>query len=123
MVLDRCRRAEQARDINATMATYGARVDYFGQMRSWNEVRADKLAYFRSWPGIAESTTSDPKIKFLGVDRALVRFGSEFTVSNRATGEWRTGNIANTYDFEPGPTGWKIVRQEGKVSNTRKGTR
>ena len=123
MVLARSRRAEQARDINATMDTYGARVDYFGQMRSRDEVRADKLAYFRSWPGIAESTTSDPKIEFLGVDHARVRFGSEFTVSNRATGEWRTGNIANTYVFDRGATGWKIVSQKGKVSNTRKGTR
>ena len=92
-------------------------------MRSRNEVQADKLAYFQSWPSIAESYLTPPKIELLKHGYARVRFRSEFTVSNPTTGEWRSGEIDNVYMLLNSGKDWKITSQEGKVSNSRKGTR
>ncbi len=113
---------ESARDLNACVADYGNRVDYFNNgIVKPDQIRADKEEYFKRWPKGNETVDGEIQLIKLSVNCWAAKFKTNFHVDS-GTGRLIDGQALYNYRLQMFDGKPLLIAQKMKIVHEQKST-
>jgi len=117
-----CLEADAAGDLDASIASYGERVSYYGRAATHDDLRADKARYFARWPTRREQFEAFLAVEEKAANQASCSLRSAFRVENPERGDWKEGLAEHHFIITSVQGRAVIVAQSSTVIESRAGT-